>query len=170
MNILQQLYYWKFTKTFFSQVFGIFILQHVIESSQVSHPQAILSLFISLNQLQKVCEKVIVSCQHSRSKLLIFVEKDTTSYQFSFPAASYWKLTTMSPGKLSVFVCYLQEGYWLWTFFHQHCQRKFPVFISHRKVIESSRQVSTRMQESCSTHQYSHFTKNTFSVWSVINQ
>ena len=160
MNILQQLYYWKFTKTF-PQVFGIFIL-HVIESSQVSHPQATLSLFISLNQLQKVYEKVIVSCQHSRSILLIFVEKDTKSYQFSFPAASYWKLTTMSPGKLSVFVFFLQQGFWLCAFFHQHSQRKFPVFISHRKVIESSRQVTARMQESWSTHQYSQFTKDTF--------
>ena len=69
--------------------FGNCILQKFIESSQVSHSKLILSVFISRNQLDKVHEKVIVSCQHSHSKLLIFVEKDTASYQFSFYAASY---------------------------------------------------------------------------------
>ena len=56
-------------------------------------PQAhTFSIYFSQPVTETEHEKVIVRCQHSLGKLLIFVRKDAASYQFSFPAARLLKV------------------------------------------------------------------------------
>ena len=136
--------YWKFTITSpqasFRYLYFAASYWKITNKSQQAHT---VSIYFS-QPVMKVHEKIIVSCHHSRSKLLIFVEKGTTLSVF----ISCSKLLKVNNNvtRQVITICFLQQVY-------RKSTKVFSIYFSQKSYCYW-KFTTRRMQESCSTHQY----------------